>query len=124
MKTPMNNKNFINLSNHPSDKWTSEQVMESNRLFGNILDLPFPIVNPEGDGKYIDSLVEEYLKKIEDIENVEAIHVMGEFNFCYKIINELKKRGYKCVASCTKRDTVEENGVKISKFNFVQFREY
>ncbi|MCQ2253857.1 MAG: CRISPR-associated protein, partial [Bacteroidales bacterium] len=75
-------------------------------------------------GKYIDKLVEEYLAKIEAIPNVDAVHVMGEFNFCYKIINELKKRGIKCLASCTKRDTVEENGVKISKFKFVQFREY
>ena len=111
---------LLNLSNHPSAAWSSEQKAE----YKEILDLPFPVVDPAGDGEYIDSLVEDYLQKIEAIENVEAVHVMGEFNFCYKIINELKARGIRCLASCTKRDTVEETGVKISKFKFVQFREY
>lgn len=111
---------LINLSNHPSSAWTDAQKAE----YKDILDLPFPIVDPAGDGEYIDKLVEEYLQKIEAIQNVEAVHIMGEFNFCYKMINELKKKNIKCVASCTKRDTVEENGVKISKFKFVRFREY
>ncbi|MCQ2974321.1 MAG: CRISPR-associated protein [Bacteroidales bacterium] len=111
---------LINLSNHPSAAWTLEQKAE----YKEIIDLPFPQVDPEGDEGYIDSLVNEYLQKIEQISNIEAVHIMGEFNFCYKMINELKKKNIKCVASCTKRDTVEENGVKISKFKFVRFREY
>lgn len=111
---------LINLSNHPSSAWSADQKAE----YKDIVDIPFPQIDPEGDGAYIDALVREYLEKINQIKNISAVHVMGEFNFCYKIINELKARGIKCVASCTKRDTVEENGVKVSKFKFVQFREY
>lgn len=49
---------------------------------------------------------------------------MGEMNFTYALVSKLKAHNIRCVASTTKRETVEENGVKISKFNFVRFREY
>ena len=58
------------------------------------------------------------------MKDIKAVHIMGEMNFTYALVNKLKANGIKCVASTTKRETVEENGVKISKFNFVRFREY
>jgi hypothetical protein len=112
---------LLNLSNHPSANWAEEQLAAAG---GTVIDLAFPQVAPDGDEAYIESLANEYLDEILKMDNVEAVHIMGEMNFTYSLVNKLKAHNIKCVASTTKRETVEENGVKISKFKFVKFRNY
>ena len=112
---------LLNLTNHPSDTWSPEQIAAAG---GDVMDMPFPSVPPEADEAYIDALANEYLDRILSLENLSAVHIMGEFNFCYALISRLKAQGVRCVASTTLRETVEENGVKISKFKFTRFREY
>ena len=114
---------FLNLSNHPSTSWSESQLAAAGGK-DNVKDLAFPQVAPDGDEAYIESLAAEYYDKIIQMKDVKTVHLMGEMNFCYKLINKLKAEGIKCVASTTKRETVEENGVKISKFVFVKFRKY
>jgi len=41
---------FVNLSNHPSSGWTNAQVVAAHRLGGQIVDVPFPAVDPAGNG--------------------------------------------------------------------------
>ena len=112
---------LLNLSNHPSTSWSPAQLAAAG---GNVVDLAFPQVAPDGDEAYIESLANDYYNKIEAMPNIEAVHIMGEMNFTYSLVSKLKAHNIRCVASTTKRETVEENGVKISKFNFVRFREY
>ena len=112
---------LLNLSNHPSTSWSEPQLASAG---GNVVDLAFPQVAPDGDEAYIESLANEYLDKILKMNDIKAVHIMGEMTFCYKLITKLKAHNIRCLASTTKRETVEENGVKISKFNFVRFREY
>lgn len=112
---------FLNLSNHPSVLWSPEQLAAAG---GQVVDMPFPQVAPDGDEAYIESLANEYLGKILKMDTIEAVHVMGEMNFTFALVTKLKASGIKCVASTTKRETIEENGVKISKFQFVKFRKY
>lgn len=112
---------LLNLSNHPSNSWSSEQLAAAG---DKVIDMPFPLVDPEGDEAYIAQLSSEYYNKILDINGVTTVHLMGEMNFTFALVSKLKASGIKCVASTTKRETVEENGVKISKFQFVRFREY
>ena len=112
---------LLNLSNHPSASWSPAQLAAAN---DQVLDLPFPAVDPSGDEAYIESLADEYLANILSTKGVSAVHIMGEMNFTFALVNKLKANGIKCLASTTNRETVEENGVKISKFNFVRFREY
>ena len=112
---------FLNLSNHPSSNWTESQLAAAG---GKVVDLAFPQVDPDGDETYIEQLANDYYNKINAMPNIETVHIMGEMNFTYSLVNKLKANGIKCVASTTKRETVEENGMKISKFNFVRFREY
>lgn len=112
---------LLNLSNHPSTSWSSEQIAAAG---DKVIDMPFPQVDPEGDEAYIAQLSTEYYNKILDINGVTTVHLMGEMNFTFALVSKLKAKGIKCVASTTKRETVEENGVKISKFQFVRFREY
>lgn len=112
---------FVNLSNHPSSNWTPEQISAAG---GNVVDLPFPQVLPDGDEAYIENLADEYLQRILEMKDVSAVHLMGEMNFTFSLVNKLKAKGVRCVASTTTRETVEENGVKVSRFNFVRYRDY
>ncbi len=112
---------FLNLSNHPTTSWSETQLAAAG---GKVIDLQFPQVAPDGDEEYIEQLAQEYYDKIVQMKDIKTVHIMGEMNFTYSLVNKLKANGIKCVASTTKRETVEENGVKISKFNFVRFREY
>ena len=114
---------LLNLSNHPSASWPVAQLAAAGGE-SQVFDMPFPAIDPSGDEAYIESLADEYLAKILSTKGVTAVHIMGEMNFTYAMVNRLKANGIRCLASTTKRETVEENGVKISKFNFVRFREY
>lgn len=112
---------LLNLSNHPSASWSPAQIAAAG---GKVIDLPFPAVDPAGDETYIAQLATEYYNKILEMQDVTTVHLMGEMNFTFALVTLLKARGIKCVASTTKRETVEEGGVKVSKFNFVRFRVY
>ena len=121
---------LINLSNHPSTNWTSQQLAAA-QVYGKVIDLPFPKIDPVGDEEYIQVLCEEYLRKMDDIcrdvaRNVSTVtvHIMGEMTFIFAMVNALQKRGILCVASTTERVASEENDVKTSEFRFVQFRKY
>ncbi len=117
---------FINLSNHPSRLWGEEQLRQAS-LFGEIIDMPFPHVAPDADEEEIQALADEYVMKIMEMryEDEVVVHVMGEMALTYAIVDRLKKKDIKCVASTTMRKVSEDaNGQKISLFSFVRFREY
>ena len=117
---------LINLSNHPSSKWSEEQLLAAKE-YGEVTDLSFPIVDPSGDEIYMHGLVDEYEEKIKDmaVDYDFTIHVMGEMNFTYSFVKRMQCLGIKCVASTTKRIVKElKSGEKITKFQFVRFRNY
>ena len=133
---------LINLSNHPLSQWSDKQIQEANKLFGEIVDMPFPQINPHCLKDEILNIAKEYLQKIENINTQQkfqkaqtddgvfagsqvTVHVMGELTFCVCIIELLKQKGIRCVASTTERNVIEqEAGKKTLLFNFVQFRDY
>ena len=135
-------KIFVNLSNHPSDKWSDKQLNAAKQMVNNgpIIDIPFPQIDPEMTSDDVIGLAKEYffkhiLNAMYDFETHEAcpiiLHIMGEMCFTYNVVELAKNFTEKdlenitCVASTTKRNVVEkEDGTKISTFEFVQFREY
>ncbi len=118
---------LINLSNHLSSKWSKEQLIAAN-IYGEIIDVAFPDVDPNGDESYISSLVDEYEAKVVtiagEIDDI-TIHVMGEMNFTYSFANRMKQRDILCIASTTRR-IVEQisDDKKIVRFQFIKFRSY
>ena len=122
-------KYFINLSNHPSDKWDSAQT-QGALSFGEIKDIPFPAVPPEYDEDQIDELADEYVAKVTSIDgDVAAVLVQGEYSLTYAVVRKLLAIGKKVMLACSARNIVErvdENGetVKEVRFKFVRFREY
>lgn len=118
---------LINLSNHPSDKWSEAQTAAANEQFGEIVDLPFPQIEPDATKADIAHIAQDYLTWVQQIgqPNDTAIHIMGEMTLTYQLVRMLKDAGYRCYASTTIREVYEqEPSKKTVIFQFVNFREY
>ena len=117
---------FINVTNHPSDKWDAQQ-REAARQYGEVIDLPFPAVDPYATSSEIEQLAATYLELVTGIAagRQPIVHLMGEMTFTYALVQLLKARGIPCLASTTSRDVVMlPDGTKQVAFHFCQFREY
>ena len=49
---------LINISNRACDKWSEKQLQAASE-FGQIVDIPFPTIDPYADSEAIDDLVKE-----------------------------------------------------------------
>lgn len=119
-------KVFINLSNHPSQKWSEEQK-EAAQKYGEIVDIPFPQINPEMTSTKVYNTANWWVKNILSAYNnddIVSIHVMGEMTFTHAFVKIATAHNIPCFASTTERVTTEKDGVKTSVFQFVQFRQY
>lgn len=117
---------FINLTNHPSDKWSGHQLLAAHQ-YGEIIDLPFPSVPEYASHEDNNELAKNIFEEVEKISFRKpcVVHIMGEMTFTYALVKLLKSRGYTCVASTTKRNVdILPDGTKNVKFEFCQFREY
>ncbi len=121
---------LINLSNHPSELWSSEQYSSAVERFGSVKDIPFPAVDPAASLAAVDALVKSFTAMVMeqdgmDSGNIIAVHVMGEFCFTYSFVKEMQKHYITCVASTTERHVKElPDGSKKVVFKFIQFRPY
>jgi len=123
---------LINLSNHPSDNWESKQKEKAISSFGSIIDLSFPPIDPQWTKLEISIKAKEYFNKCMLIfdqcanePKANAVHIQGEFTFVFRLVIMLKQSDIKCLASTTLRNAEElDDGKKIVKFQFIQFREY
>lgn len=119
------NKILINLSNHTFADWNPVQRKESEK-YGRIIEIPFPRVDPAASEEEIVRLANETVEKclIVGKNNELTVHVMGEMTLTYSIVRMLKEKGIKCIASTSERKALTENGLRLSEFSFVRFREY
>lgn len=117
---------FINLSNHPSDKW-SEAQLHAARQYGDIEDMPFPQVDPEADDEEISRIADECTRLILDeaVDNDVSVHVMGEMSLTFAIVKRLQDHGIRCVSSTSERISEDlPDGTRKVGFRFRRFREY
>lgn len=117
---------FINLSNHPSDKWSKEQL-DAAKAYGECMDMPFPSIDPLEDENKISEIADKYVAEIMDKakDYDVTVHAMGEMNLTFNIVSKLQKRGITCVASTSYRITEEMgDGTKKIEFHFKRFRKY
>ena len=117
---------LINFSNHPSECWGQAQL-DAGREYGEIKDIPFPVINPDASFDEIQKLAERYTEKILSLSEHHQItvHIMGEMTFTYLMVTQLKGKGIECIASTSDRNAeYASDGKKISDFHFVQFRKY
>ena len=118
---------FVNFSNHPSSLWSEKQRKEAEK-YGEIVDLKFPLINPEDSRDDLIRLAETCIEQILKFKP-QCVMCQGEMGMVYHVVRKLKGEGIRVVAACSHRmveETIDKNNntVKSSKFVFVQFREY
>lgn len=117
---------FVNLSNHPTSRWSEEQC-NAAASYGKCIDMPFPVVNPMADEEEIREQVDKIAQPIlEQAERFQVtVHVMGEMTTTFALVKLLSQKGISCVASTSYR-IVEEltDGTKRVDFRFNRFRRY
>lgn len=118
---------FINFSNHPSERWSAEQLAAA-REYGDVVDIPFPNILPAATEEDIARLGDEYVRKILDM-SPSAVMCQGEFTFSYYVISALLAQNINVLSACSDRVVREVQEApdvvrKISEFKFVGFRKY
>jgi hypothetical protein len=114
---------LLNHSNHPITEWSHAQLARAEELFGKVDDMPFPQISPSMNET---SLLELCQRQFEIIlsKKPSAVHIMGEQNYCFILIQLLLKANMPCYASTTKRITAVHANEKKTTFKFVDFRMY
>lgn len=126
---------FINHSNHPSNKWTQEQLDAAKdycRVFNpnaevEIIDVPFPNIDPDDSNI---AVAHQAIRQAQEFEKLSLnhrviLHVMGEMTYTYNIVKACTDMGIVCIASTTERINAENpDGSKTVQFKFCQFRQY
>ena len=131
---------FFNVSNHPYENWSADQLEEATN-YGLIIDVPFPAVPSAATPEevkdialaVVNTIVEEKRKRSEGGTldwSGDVAMVQGEFSLTYCMVGILKDVvGIKVVAATSERQVIEErladgSTTKKGLFKFVQFREY
>ena len=118
---------FINISNHPTANWSQKQI-DTAKKFGEIIDYPFPVVGAAWGEEDICRLAEKVIQDVSVYKDAVLL-IQGEYTLTYQLVKRAKELGMRAVAACSDRvtqESVNEDGTttKISKFEFVQFRDY
>ncbi|MFT6130112.1 MAG: hypothetical protein ACJATN_001838 [Neolewinella sp.] len=114
---------LLNLTNHPSTRWSEKQLATAEEAYGEVQDLQFPSIPSGASTAEVEELAETYLEKVVEASPT-AVHLQGEFTFVYALALRLQEQGIPVVASTSERVVEEREGKKIVHFNFVQFRDY
>lgn len=117
---------FVNVSNHPSKNWGKIQISEA-RKYGEIIDIPFPAVDPKASKEDVYHKAELCVKEILN-KSPKCVLCQGEFCLTNRIVELLKAENILVVAACSERKVVEYNQDGVDKkeviFEFVKYREY
>ena len=125
-------KVFLNISNHPLAEWSESQIQAALDLCpqGQIIDLPFPQVNPSFSTDEVVALAHSYWLESTAVldQKKQMPHcalIAGEPIMCVALVELLNKQGIKCYSATTHREVrCDDHGQKVSKFNFVRFRSW
>ena len=117
---------LVNLTNHPCSGWSSEQTKAAIEAYGQVVDFPFPMVNPDMDEAAVATLADNVVSTIIDKYGTGVtIHLMGEFTLANALLRRFAALGITCIASTTERIVREiEPGHKEVRFEFRRFRRY
>ncbi len=123
----MTNPVFINFSNHPSSRWSPEQLAAAEK-YGRVIDEPFPAVPADMDEAGVARLADEAVARIM-AHHPTAVLCQGEFTLAFAVTERLKAKGVTVLAASSDRVLMkeeDENGEtrKVTVFRFTRFRKY
>lgn len=123
---------FINYSNHPSSKWSKQQLDAAKAISDSIVDVQFPAIDPNMSEGDIAEFAKEQLSYIlhnltEEGKDEVIFHIAGELTYVAYFVSYCNKyaNNITCLTSTSKRNVLENtDGTKTIKFDFVKFRKY
>jgi CRISPR-associated protein Csx16 len=117
---------FVNISNHPSDRWSPAQRQAALRYAPEIQDWPFPSVPATAETVTVVAIADDLVAALmREVPGVTHAMVQGEFTLVQALVRRLEGRGISCLSATTRRELIEDDGgVKTTRFEFVRFREY
>ena len=92
---------FINFTNHPSTQWSAEQKAAA-QVYGKVIDLAFPAIDPATNEAVLDSLAAVYADHILHL-SPDAVLCQGECTFVYRVVQRLEAAGIPTLAACSRR---------------------
>lgn len=118
---------FLNLTNHPAARWDEKQKTAA-QAYGEIVDLPFPAVDPEMDERALAELAAS-LEETVCAMAPDAVLLQGEMGLTYCLTHALLRRGVTVLHATSRREVVERilpDGTteKTARFAFCRFRAY
>lgn len=97
---------MANCTNHPKAIWSDAQL-EAASTYGEIIDFPFPSVDPSLDPEKVRGLVREYAARVEEAGCDTAL-VAGEFSLTFMLVDKFLREGINVLCACSRRRTSEE----------------
>ncbi len=124
---------FLNISNHPLEKWSPEQLMAARSLgHGVIASQKFPNVPPSYTMEEVAAMAKglvadvekDYPQTGEFLTPPRIAMIQGEFSLTWELTRRLHALGWRVVVACSERNVIDNpDGTKTVRFQFVQFRE-
>lgn len=114
---------FLNLTNHPSSRWSDDQRGAAEALAIPLVDRRFPAVPANWDLERVEQLARRTVAELP--EGITHALVSGEYTLTTALVALLQAGGIRCLAACAERDVVQIDAErKEQRFRFVRFREY
>lgn len=119
---------FLNISNHPSNKWEQSQIDAAYEAGGFIRDIPFPSVpataTPELVKEIGDKIFAQVTSLCEKNPNENVAMIMGEFSLTLYLVHKLACYARPVVATTNRVKKELPDGSIVHYFKFIKFREY
>ena len=114
---------FLNISNHPSDKWAIEQIDAAMKFATSIVDIKPPVVPPAYSIDEVIDLCDILVNSIPKM--VTHAMISTEYTLTASIVRKLQTKGVICFAATTERDILELTpNKKTVVFKFIRFRKF
>jgi len=117
---------FLNITNHPSNKWSGEQTAAALGMAREIAEFGFPNIDPHATAEEVMARAVNTAIGISNSYHSAVVLIQGESNFAFALASILRRHyKYRVYAATSERIAVtNEDGTITKSFKFVQFREY
>lgn len=121
---------FINLSHHPPSSWAPEQRTAAD-AYGRVVNIAFPNIPPEATAEQVLNMAKGILNDLFAIAGDGTAHVLAmgeqsltaELHRLHERLPESQRRKLRFLIATFRRASWEEDGRRVIRQAFVQFRE-
>lgn len=119
---------FINCTNHPYSCWSEGQLYAAHAAYGDIVDYPFPAVDPLWNEEQLAQEARRIGAELEAMQP-DAVLCQGEMGMTFALVSLLGEKGIPALHACSERIAREQiapdgRTIKVSEFVFRGFRAY